>query len=707
DRHPDSNGEIIEGPANFKQLAGYEKITNVPRSITGRDGRHLIYLAPPEALNGEIVFKDKMCPGVDIKFRGYIVAPPSIHPNGKQYRWAEGASLFECEPPPLPDWMLQHMIKRSTSAFAKNRNSNGIERDDEETRQRFIDYLSNTAPRAVSGHGGNNTTFNVACVGHDFGLSEEVTYELMLEHYNTEKCSPPWSEDELRKTVANGHKYPKGAQGNEHPDFVFAGIEIPSTSDNWTECKPLQRDLPAPDTFPLEALGDDLAPVVNRVAEVIQAPPAICAMSFLAAVNLAVQAHADIENDGRVSPISSYFLSIAESGERKSAVDSEALYAHREWQRQNWSNYELETFYYEQALELYEATKRQILGDKNKLFEHKQSEIAKLQKPRAPISPIRLAGEPTLEGLEKQLDSGFPSLGLFNSEGGQFIGGFAMSKDNQLKTAAGLSSLWDNGEFNRMRAGDGSKVSYGKRLAMHLMLQPGVSNQLLSNSQLKDQGFLSRCLVVRPEFVRKQYVDVDLSQDHLVKAYRHRIGKILDHPLPLAEGSRNVLKPRRLTLDSKAKAAYQRFHNEVQNKVGPGESLANIRGFANKAHDHAARLAATLALFADLKTPSVNEEHMDNAIKLVRHVMGELLRLIDVGAVDPALAEAQQLLDWLRARQATIISLVEIYKTGPNSIRSARKARSVMQTLRVHGYVRPANPVEYLGILRNDAWEVR
>ena len=58
---------------------------------------------------------------------------------------------------------------------------------------------------------------------------------------------------------------------------------------------------------------------------IIKAPLAICAQSVLAAANLAVQGHADVVIDGRWFPVSEYFLSIAQSGERKSAADKAAL----------------------------------------------------------------------------------------------------------------------------------------------------------------------------------------------------------------------------------------------------------------------------------------------------------------------------------------------------------------------------------------------
>jgi hypothetical protein len=112
------------------------------------------------------------------------------------------------------------------------------------------------------------------------------------------------------------------------------------------------------------------------------------------------------------------------------------------------------------------------------------------------LSPWLLADEPTLEGLTKNLEHGRPSIGLFSDEGGQFLGGHAMSSDNRLKTVAGLSKFWDGAPINRTRAGDGAKTYYGWRLAAHLMAQPGAADTLLADPVARDQGIMSRCQCV-------------------------------------------------------------------------------------------------------------------------------------------------------------------------------------------------------------------
>jgi hypothetical protein len=59
---------------------------------------------------GKIKNMIKKIPGADIKGDGgYVVAPPSIHPNGEQYEWCFGLDLKDCDLEPLPAWLLEHL----------------------------------------------------------------------------------------------------------------------------------------------------------------------------------------------------------------------------------------------------------------------------------------------------------------------------------------------------------------------------------------------------------------------------------------------------------------------------------------------------------------------------------------------------------------------------------------------------------------------
>lgn len=51
--------------------------------------------------------------GLDIRGDGgYVVAPPSVHPSGRRYRWARGRSPGDLPPAPCPEWLLDLLADR-------------------------------------------------------------------------------------------------------------------------------------------------------------------------------------------------------------------------------------------------------------------------------------------------------------------------------------------------------------------------------------------------------------------------------------------------------------------------------------------------------------------------------------------------------------------------------------------------------------------
>ena len=84
---------------------------------------------------------------------------------------------------------------------------------------------------------------------------------------------------------------------------------------------------------------------------------AMCGNSVLAAATLAVQPYADIEIDGRVFPLSNFYLTVGTTGERKSAVDDLALFPHKEIQDIRTDGYKREKKLFESEMEIYKKAK--------------------------------------------------------------------------------------------------------------------------------------------------------------------------------------------------------------------------------------------------------------------------------------------------------------------------------------------------------------
>ena len=353
--------------------------------------------------------------------------------------------------------------------------------------------------------------------------------------------------------------------------------------------RPLMREPDPPKPFPDEALGEVLGPVARAIHDRVQAPLAICAQSVLAAATFALQGHADvvlpIGAGTQVRPISNFFCSVAESGERKSACDAEATRPIREYEAKLGEIYDPEHIAFRNELEAWEKAREEVKkkgkGNPKKIKE----DLDRLgPEPPAPLLPLLLAPEPTFEGLCKHYLVGQPGLGLFSTEGGQFIAGHGMNQDNKLRTAAGLSNLWDGEPIRRVRAADGVLLLPGRRLTAHLMLQPQIGADLLGDGALEDQVLLSRVLLSAPATTagtRMQRAEKPETNADL-KRYFAVLTRILETPLPLAEGKRNELKPRRLSLGEEAKRLWLEFTDHIEKQIGPGGVLEPVRGLANK-----------------------------------------------------------------------------------------------------------------------------
>jgi hypothetical protein len=475
-----------------------------------------------------------------------------------------------------------------------------------------------------------------------------------------------------------------------------------------TPPEPLRRACEEPTPYPVEALGALLAPMVYALRETVQAPDAICGQSVLAAATLAVQTYANVLIDGRRFPVSEYFLDVGESGERRSAVDRCALYPHYTYERSLFDDYAPLHLAYTNDIETWKRAREVILKSKDSREGKRQSLEDLGPPPAAPLSPVFITEEPTYEGLIKLFLCGQRSLGLFSDEGGRFLGGHAMSGENNVKTMTGLSELWDGKRVTRVRATDETVVLYGRRLAMHLMVQPILAETVFSDPLLQGQGLLNRCLVCWPASTAgtRMYKEVDLTQDTRAQRYNTRMQECLqgtpdadpDHPGEVA--------PRDLPLSRVAKQRWIAFHNATEAQLGPGQALNAIRGFGNKSAEHAARLAGVLTLVNNREATEMQLDALEAGVELIEFYLKEALRLFARATPDPDVLLAEALLSQLHGER--VVSLPDIYQKGPEGLRDAKTARRIVALLEGHGWlVRIPGSSEVGGVMRREVWEVR
>jgi hypothetical protein len=458
---------------------------------------------------------------------------------------------------------------------------------------------------------------------------------------------------------------------------------------------PLFPPLPPAEPYPLDALGPLLSSTARAIARKVQVPGAIAAQSVLAVAALAAQAHADVVLPyGQSRPLCLYLVTVAASGDRKSTADNEALWPIRKHERALKDQHERDCRAWMVAHAAWSGERKKIEGDKQLGYDDRKQALLNLgPEPEQPLYPFLTAPDPTVEGLAKAWINAPPSLGLFTGEGGMFVGGVGMSSDHRLKTAATLSELWDGRPIKRVRALDGVNILAGRRLSMHLMVQPEAAMQLLADPLLRDQGLLSRILVAAPDSIAgtRLYRDTVPEDEAVIRAYGGRILSLLEARWPVAVGKRNELEPRGLSMSAEAAAAWCTFFDHVEGQCGAGQELRAIRDFAAKAAEHAARMAGVLTIVEDVHAAEIGMDAMRCALTLAAWYVAEAVRLQSAARTDARLLRAKDLLDWLESRGEPVIAFRDILQLGPSATRSKAAADEALKILNDHGWVAEAS----------------
>jgi hypothetical protein len=427
-----------------------------------------------------------------------------------------------------------------------------------------------------------------------------------------------------------------------------------------------------------------------------------------------VQGFADVETLGGNRPVSLFALTIAQSGERKSSCDAPLMSALRAFEKEQANVQRADMEGWQNALALWKGERDRILVEAKKCKGEKrtaaQADLERLgAEPAAPPSTDRVVTEPTYEGLTRLFAQGQPSLGIFSDEGGQFLGGFAMSRDNRQKTLAALNDLWQGNPIRRTRQGDGSFTLYGRRLAVHLMVQPGVALAFMADPMAADTGFLPRFLICEPpSTIGTRLHALTRRDDTALAGFSGQLRRILETPLPMDPDTRE-LTPRTLPLDGDARALLVGFSDTIEQAQAPDGDLAHVTGYASKAAEQAVRIAAVLTLWGDLSAPEVTAQAMGWGIELAQFYLGEAMRLADAATVSAEIGRAEALRKWLLERWPEPEVLVrDVLRLAPiRALRESPQARAALTLLEKYGWLVPLEPGTVVrGGSRKEAWRI-
>lgn len=176
-------------------------------AVTGRNGRHLAYFTDEEIRN-----TTDLLPGIDVRGEGgYIVAAPSIHPNGNGYKWTDGFHPEKIAQADEAVLAFLHQKKQKAKSDLPNLQAEARKRRKPEPLpldplNRVISSLALDFSQGTR----NDSLFKLAASLQARGF-EDNEIKRLLYQANAEKCTPSIEQSEL-DTIINSalSRYTKG-----------------------------------------------------------------------------------------------------------------------------------------------------------------------------------------------------------------------------------------------------------------------------------------------------------------------------------------------------------------------------------------------------------------------------------------------------------------------------------------------------------------
>lgn len=436
-------------------------------------------------------------------------------------------------------------------------------------------------------------------------------------------------------------------------------------------------------TFPTEALPAPLDEWVTAVSENTETPIDMAAVCALAVLSCSVQGKFVIAPKRHYTePLNLYFLIIANSGERKSAIvrlmtrpvyqfekrENEHRHVLMESNQAELSSLKKKIDKLEHDGEVDEAASAKV---KYRLLEQNQAK------------PLRLiADDVTPEAMTSLLANNNGVLSLITTEGGIFdtlAGRYSntISIDTVLKAYSGDPIRVD-------RKGRECEVINNPTLTMLLSAQDNVLAEIMKNDAFKSRGLTARILFCRPKskMGNRRYDTPEIDAD-LEIAYQQLITKLLEIPYPTNNTPLSV----RLSPSANEKSAH--FYDWVEPRLI--DELEHMDGWGQKLFGSMLRIAGVLHCAKNPKEPdkiALSADTIQQAITISKYFLKHAKCVYNLLGTDKDIQLAKRIIKKLQQQEKDELTKYQIYRLCRGTFQRVEDITPILEILTEHGYLK-------------------
>ncbi|MGX9607568.1 DUF3987 domain-containing protein [Acinetobacter sp. T63] len=428
----------------------------------------------------------------------------------------------------------------------------------------------------------------------------------------------------------------------------------------WEEPQPLHiANQYVEGEYPIHAFPDVIAKAIKKSAHFHNVPLAVAAQTYLGEQAYIAQRHIKAPSDKseKGQPCSLFMLTIFPSGEGKDVCKSDAS----------------------KISEAIESENMQRFYADHKSWSKKKSD----ERGDAPVNPMSRFKKTTTQAIIRMMADGAGDSYIWaTGEGGYLFSGYSLKSDTVGESISVLNDLVDTGKGNALlRNAEDSHFFENKYFSLDIAVQDVVARPALTNSLLREQGFLARVLFAAPTPLQHREVTLEQQSikpydDEDLKAYWKFCEKMLTTPyfgnkLFIGDDGRVII-----TKCQDAERLHIQYQNHIGQEVGKGGKYEFIRAYALRTNQYVLRVAAILAYCSEVDY--IDARIMQNAIDLCKYSLDEWLRYY--GKAEKS--DSELMLEWLKKQDSSKILKSAISTTVyPKHLRSKNNRDAALNHL--------------------------
>lgn len=694
------------GVSGGDTLADLEKqngpLPETLEALTGSGGRHLYFLCDAEIRNDA---GKRLGPGLDVRGAGgQVVAPPTLHPNGRRYEWVDGSGPDETPMAPAPTWLTAMLAdptpqQNAVSIEPKKRDAFLVGDPNDSIADRYNldtswDELLGqdgwhkshvdpdgeahwTRPGKDPRHGTSATTnykgldvlkvFSSSIAWLPEGAYSRFQY-FSRRHHNGDMS-------QAAKALARRNSWPQPSPkpGDEWPDLIpLTTTVVPPMFDSST--------MPAWITEHAAAVAQDLEVSVDLPLNL-----ALGALSVTALGNASVR----YPRKNWTQPLNLYIAVALPPSTGKSPAKAAMFSALEQFEQERMNEAARAVSEYETELRILKARLKacEELAAKSRGMEGQEAHddafaiAAKIAKLKKPITGKMFVDNVTEEALGIELADAGGSIAMVSAEGGLFDRMAGMYSEKN----AGLDlylEAWSGGRYSVSRVGRSSISVASGNLCIVTTVQPQVLEDIGAQKLFAGRGLTQRFLLSTPESTvgLRDRTKHSKTDDEVRREYDSRISEM---------ASRLAKDKPQIRIEGEASDIFASWDQYHETKIRQGAELDHLAEWVGKVRASVLRIAALLHLAEGNVSSTVSGETMEKAIRIGNYYVAQQQAISDSWGVGSEILLAKKIIDWLYASNTKEFSARHLQRRHRTKFSRIEDARATLEILVERGWIRP------------------